>query len=216
MRHNQFSARAKTPSRAIYLLCPLPRTAYSSARSQLHLPRTAAAPPPPAPPHFFRRPFRRFPGLSPASPLLPPSLSSHRRPSRAAAVRRTAPAHPLPLGARKVFKRFWDQKMLWYIMYACVIMHNMIIENERGQDLDYSQYELLGYPVRVRQKAERVARFVVFYQPFDVPKRILIFRRISLRNGGHGMTVKEHHDLCICCCIVELFVVLKKYYLFEL
>ena len=29
--------------------------------------------------------------------------------------------------------RFWDQKMLWYIMHACVIMHNMIIENARGQ-----------------------------------------------------------------------------------
>ena len=34
--------------------------------------------------------------------------------------------------------RFWDQKMLWYIMHACVIMHNKIIENEHGQDLDYS------------------------------------------------------------------------------
>ena len=33
---------------------------------------------------------------------------------------------------------FWDQNILWYIMNACVIMHNMIIENERGQDLDYS------------------------------------------------------------------------------
>ena len=28
--------------------------------------------------------------------------------------------------------RFWDQKMFWYIMHACVIMHNMNIENERG------------------------------------------------------------------------------------
>jgi hypothetical protein len=34
--------------------------------------------------------------------------------------------------------RFWDQNILWYIMYACVIMHYMLIENERGQDLDYS------------------------------------------------------------------------------
>lgn len=42
---------------------------------------------------------------------------------------------------------FWDQKILWYIMNACVIMHNMIIENECGQDLYYSQYELLGRPV---------------------------------------------------------------------
>ena len=59
--------------------------------------------------------------------------------------------------------RFWDQKMLWYIMHACVIMHNMIIENERGQDLDYSHYELLGHPVRVRQGAERMACFVASY-----------------------------------------------------
>jgi hypothetical protein len=33
--------------------------------------------------------------------------------------------------------RFWDQEILWYIMNACVIMHNMIIVNEHGQDLDY-------------------------------------------------------------------------------
>ena len=38
--------------------------------------------------------------------------------------------------------RIWDQKIFWYIMNACMIMHNMIIENERGQDLDYSQYEM--------------------------------------------------------------------------
>ena len=43
----------------------------------------------------------------------------------------------------------WDEMKLWEVMTVCVIMHNMIIENERGQDLDYSQYELLGHPVRV-------------------------------------------------------------------
>ena len=59
--------------------------------------------------------------------------------------------------------RFWDQEMLWYIMNAYVIMHNMIIENERGQDLDYTHYELMGHPVRVRRRAERVARFVASY-----------------------------------------------------
>ena len=53
--------------------------------------------------------------------------------------------------------------MLWYIMHACVIMHNMIIENERGQDVDYSHYELLGHPVRVRRRAERVSSFVASY-----------------------------------------------------
>ena len=53
--------------------------------------------------------------------------------------------------------------MLWYIMHVCVIMHNMIIENEHGQNLDYSQYEVLGHLVRVRRRAVRVARFVASY-----------------------------------------------------
>ena len=26
--------------------------------------------------------------------------------------------------------RFWDQEDLWYILTACVIMHNMIVEDE--------------------------------------------------------------------------------------
>ena len=51
-------------------------------------------------------------------------------------------------------------------------MHNMIIENEHGQDIDYSQYELLGYPVRVRRRAERVACFVASYQ-YDLQKDLI-------------------------------------------
>ena len=65
--------------------------------------------------------------------------------------------------------RFWDQKVLWYIMHARVIMGNMIIENERGQDVDYSQYELLGHPVRPGRRAERVARFVASYHAIRRP-----------------------------------------------
>ena len=53
--------------------------------------------------------------------------------------------------------------MLWYITHACVIMYNMIIKNERDQDVDYSQYELLGHLVRVRRRAARVAPFVASY-----------------------------------------------------
>ena len=65
--------------------------------------------------------------------------------------------------------RFWDQKMLWYIMHACLIKHNMIIENEHGQNLDYSQYELLRHPVRVRRTAARVVRFVASYHAIRRP-----------------------------------------------
>ena len=63
-------------------------------------------------------------------------------------------------------------------MHACVIIHNMIIKNERGQDLDYSQYELLGHPVRVRRRAERVARFVASYHAIRRPATHMNFRMI--------------------------------------
>ena len=36
--------------------------------------------------------------------------------------------------------------MLWYIMNACVIMHNMIIQDEHGQNVVYGTYELMGRP----------------------------------------------------------------------
>ena len=45
----------------------------------------------------------------------------------------------------------------------------MIIENERGQDVDYSHYELLGHHVQVRRRAERVARFVASYNAIRCP-----------------------------------------------
>jgi hypothetical protein len=46
--------------------------------------------------------------------------------------------------------KFWDQEILWYIMMAFMIMHNMIIENEHGQDVDVCHYELMGHPMQVR------------------------------------------------------------------
>lgn len=59
--------------------------------------------------------------------------------------------------------KFWDQEILWYIMMACVIMHNMIIENKHGQDVDGYHYKLMGHPVRVRRQRDRIARFIECY-----------------------------------------------------
>jgi hypothetical protein len=56
--------------------------------------------------------------------------------------------------------RFWDQNILWYIITACVIMHNMIIKNERGQKLDYTHYDLMGVPVQIRRRQDRLAQFI--------------------------------------------------------
>ena len=49
-------------------------------------------------------------------------------------------------------------------MNACVIMHNMIIEDDRGKDIDHAHhYELMGVPVQVSRSQHRVARFIASY-----------------------------------------------------
>jgi hypothetical protein len=48
-------------------------------------------------------------------------------------------------------------------MNACVIMHNMIIEDDRGKDEDHTHYELMGVPEQVKRTAHTVARFIVSY-----------------------------------------------------
>jgi hypothetical protein len=55
--------------------------------------------------------------------------------------------------------RFWDQECLWCIMNVYVIMHNMIIEDDRGKD-----YGLMGVPMQVRRTPHRVAHFIASYQ----------------------------------------------------
>jgi hypothetical protein len=38
--------------------------------------------------------------------------------------------------------RSWEKETIWYIMNAAIILHNVIIENERGakeEDFDYEQ-----------------------------------------------------------------------------
>jgi hypothetical protein len=60
--------------------------------------------------------------------------------------------------------RFWDQECLWYIMNACVIMHNMIIEDDRGKDIVQTHnYDLMGVPVQPRRAEHRMARFMASY-----------------------------------------------------
>ena len=113
--------------------------------------------------------------------------------------------------------------MLWYIMAACVIMHNMIIENERVQDLDYSHYELMGHPMQVGRRAERTARFVASYHAIRRNERHDELQKDLIR----GVVDMEWATMIIrsivCCMFVELFILLfdklfvfEKFYLFVL
>ena len=43
---------------------------------------------------------------------------------------------------------FWDDDMLSLIMRACVIMHNMIIEDERDEEDDFN-YDVVGENVKI-------------------------------------------------------------------
>jgi hypothetical protein len=48
-------------------------------------------------------------------------------------------------------------------MTAYVIMHNMIIENERGQELDYTHYDLIVVSIQVRRRQDILAQFISSY-----------------------------------------------------
>jgi hypothetical protein len=59
--------------------------------------------------------------------------------------------------------RFWYKEVLWYIMNACVIMHNMVIKDECGKYLDYTFYELMGCLICVQRREHKVAHFIQSY-----------------------------------------------------
>lgn len=50
-----------------------------------------------------------------------------------------------------------------YIITSCVILHNIINENQHGQDSDYATYDLLRIPVRSFHVQDQLYRFLDVY-----------------------------------------------------
>ncbi|XP_062205237.1 uncharacterized protein LOC133907250 [Phragmites australis] len=50
--------------------------------------------------------------------------------------------------------RVWDQSTLHNIMTACVIMHNMIIEDERGSASPVQVFDFMGEPTQVHRSGD--------------------------------------------------------------
>jgi hypothetical protein len=54
---------------------------------------------------------------------------------------------------------FWDKKILINIMIACVILHNMIIEDERDLSLEFF-FDNIGSRVRPKRNPDRIYTFL--------------------------------------------------------
>jgi hypothetical protein len=48
-------------------------------------------------------------------------------------------------------------------MNACIIMQNVIIEDDHGKNVDHTHYELMGVPVQVSRFTHRVTHFIASY-----------------------------------------------------
>jgi hypothetical protein len=59
--------------------------------------------------------------------------------------------------------RFWDKKTLNNIMMACVILHNMIIEDERDLNLEFF-YNNVGSRVKPTRNLDRIQAFLETYR----------------------------------------------------
>ena len=62
--------------------------------------------------------------------------------------------------------RFWDKKTLKNIMTCCVILHNMIIEDERGLDLELS-YDNVGSRVKPARDPDHIQAFLQTYREIE-------------------------------------------------
>ena len=62
--------------------------------------------------------------------------------------------------------RFWDKKTLVDIMKCCVILHNMIIEDERGLNLPCF-YDNVGTRVQPERNPDRVEAFLETHRQIE-------------------------------------------------
>jgi hypothetical protein len=70
--------------------------------------------------------------------------------------------HNAQATARKDVERVFEICKLNFLTRD-FFLHSVITKNERDQDLDYSFYDLMGRPVCVQGREERIARFLSSY-----------------------------------------------------
>ena len=96
--------------------------------------------------------------------------------------------------------RFWDKKSLRNIMTACVILHNMIVEDERDLDLEYN-YDNVGSRVKPATDPDEINAFLETYRKienYDSDNQLqhdLIEHRWQLYGGTFSLLI--HLYLCV-------------------
>jgi hypothetical protein len=75
---------------------------------------------------------------------------------------------------------FLDKKSLINIMTACVILHNMIIEDERDLSLEFF-FDSVGSRVRPERNPDRIHAFLETYRQIKTRPHILNCKMISSR-----------------------------------
>ena len=61
---------------------------------------------------------------------------------------------------------FWDKRTLKNIMTCCVILHNMILEDERGLNLEFF-YDNVGSRVKPARDPNRIRAFLQTYKEIE-------------------------------------------------
>ena len=62
--------------------------------------------------------------------------------------------------------RFWDKKSLRNIMTACVILHNMIVEDKRDLEFEFN-YDNVGSRVKPARDTEEINAFLETYRTIE-------------------------------------------------
>jgi hypothetical protein len=62
--------------------------------------------------------------------------------------------------------RFWDKRTLWNITACCVILHNMIIEDERDLNMEFF-YDNVGSCVKPTRNPDEIQAFLETYHNIE-------------------------------------------------
>lgn len=83
--------------------------------------------------------------------------------------------------------RYWDIETLKDIMLTCIVLHNMIVEDERGQNLD-NDYDTCDRIALISISRERTSTFMEFMQlHLELEIKELIFNSKMILWEKHGI-----------------------------